>query len=145
MRPNHSVPADPSQLIVGQFVQVRLVDDTLRSRLKKWRSRISRTGACRTGKRAWVEIHDLVEIEVHNHTVITVPAPASPLMEQRQEPKTRVFKAKNRGSFTLNGLFTGEAKIIIKRNVHGHKNKVAKLVKVRGNRTGQLKVRLRDN
>jgi len=147
MRPNHSVPADPSQLIVGQFVQVRLVDDTPPFQAEEVEIENFKNGVhVELENEHGVEIHDLVEIEVHNHTVIAVPAPASPLDGATvRKPKTRVFKAKSHGKFTLNGLFTGEAKLIIKRNVHGHKNRVARLVKVRGNRTGQLKVRLLDN
>jgi hypothetical protein len=145
MHSENNVPADPSQLIVGQFVQARLVGSTPpfqadEVEIENFKNEVEVELENEHG----VEIHDLVEIEVHNHTLITLPA--SPLDGATvRKPKTRTFKAKSRGKFTLNGLFTGEAKIIIKRNVHGHNNRVARLVKVRGNRTGHLKVRLVDN
>jgi len=147
MHANGNVPADPSQLIVGQFVQVRLVDSTLpfvaeEVEIENFQNEVEVELENEHG----VEIRDLVEIEVHNHTTVTVPAPAAPLDGATvRKPKTRTFKTRSHGKFTLNGLFTGEAKIIIKRNVHGHKNSVARLVKVRGDRTKHLKVRLRDN
>jgi len=103
MRPNHSVPADPSQLIVGQFVQVRLVDDTPPFQAEEVEIENFKNGCMSNWKRAWGRDSRLVEIEVHNHTVIAVPAPASPLDGATvRKPKTRVFKAKSHGKFTLN-------------------------------------------
>jgi hypothetical protein len=146
MHPNHNVPADPSQMIVGQFVQVRLVGSTPpfvaeEVEIENFKNEIEVELENEHG----VEIHDLVKIEVHNHTLIT-PAAASPLDGATvRRSKTRDFKHKSHGKFTLRGLFTGEAKIIIEREVHGHHNRVGRVVKVRGDRTGHLKVRLRDN
>jgi hypothetical protein len=141
-----NVPADPSELIVGQFVQVRLVGSTPpfaaeEVEIENFKNEVEVEVENEHG----VEIHDLMEIEVHNHTLITVPAPASPLDGATvRKPRTRVFHTRSHGKFTLRGLFTGEAKIFIERHHKGHKTRVTRVVKVRGDRTGHLVVRLHN-
>jgi hypothetical protein len=150
---DHGNPADnnvdPSQLIVGQFVQVNLRDSSSplvakEVEIENFTNEVEVELEDEHG--VLIDDHgkDDIDIEVRNHTKAKVPAPASPLDGAMVTKKvTRKFHASSDGKFTLRGLFTGEAKIIIERHHGADDSRGARLVRINGDRTKHITVRLR--
>jgi len=142
-----NVPADPSQLIVGQFVQVKLAAGTPpfiadEVEIENFKNEVEVELEDEHG----VEIHDLsddIEIEVHNHTIARVPAHTSPTDGALVAKKrTRRFHTSSDGKFTLHGMFTGEAKIIVERHHGGKRTHGKRVARIKSDKHGHLRIRL---
>ena len=135
---------DPSQLIVGQFVQVRLAGETPPLLAEEVEiENFTNEVEVEIENEHGIEIHDRFEIEVHNHTLIRTLAAAAPLDgATARRSRTRTFKTRSHGNFTLHGLFSGEARIELRREHNGRQTRAVRVIRIRGDRTGHLRIRL---
>lgn len=150
---DHGNPADnnvdPSQLVVGMFVQVNLRDSNTplvakEVEIENFTNEVEVELEDEHGNLIDDHGHNDIDIEVRNHTKARVPSPASPLdgaMVTKQVH--RKFHLSSDGKFTMHGLFTGEARFIIERHHGADDSRGARLVKVNGDRTKHIRVRLR--
>lgn len=142
-----TVPADLSQLAVGQFVEVKLVSSTPplaahEVQIENFTNEIEVELLDDNG----VDFNDPlddVDIEVRDHVLVNVPAHASPLDGATvKRSKTRSYHSSSKGSFKLHGLFTGKAKLIIEREHDGQKSRATRLLRIRGDKNKHETVRL---
>ena len=143
-----TVPADFSQLVVGQFVKVKLdpaglpAFDAKEVEVENFTNEIEVELLDDNG----VDFNDPVDdvdIEVRDHVVVRVPAPAAPLdTAAAKRSVTRKYHTSSNGSFKLQGLFTGEAKLIIEREHDGKRTRATRVLRIKGDRIKHEIVRL---
>ena len=130
---------DPSQLAVGQFVEVKLASATApfsanEVDVKNFDNEIEVKLMDEDGDEVADDAED-VQIDVKE--VVKVKDAAGHVHK-----KVVKFHSTSSGSFTLRGLPSGKAKIFVKRDNGGHQGKAARLVTVKGNKTKHIRMHL---
>lgn len=144
-------PVDVSQLLVGQFVELTLdsstpplVANTLE--VKNFTNQIDVDVIDEDGNQ--VDDGDVNDVEVDVQVTAKVNAPPAPhsvraAVAPKRVKKVLKFNTTSNGSFTLYGLPTGRAKIVVTRIHNGHTSAAKRLVNVNSNRTKYLHIRLK--
>jgi hypothetical protein len=140
-------PVDPSQLIVGQFVEVKLASN--QAPLTATELEIKNFGNC-------VEVHvvdqngneiDDEDDDVQVVVSLTPTPPAagtSKASKSAKGKKTLTFTARSNGHTVLNGLPAGRAKLLITRIHGGHKSSAKSSTVVQPQQTTHVVARLKQ-
>lgn len=136
---------DVSQLMVGQIVDMTLVSNlpplaasTLE--VKNFTNEVDGQVNDENGNQVDDGAVDDVQVDVEETVVVTPPpAPGAP----RRVKKVLKFHTTTNGNFTLSGLPTGRAKIVVTRVHDGITTMRHRRVRVRGNIARTVRVRLR--
>jgi hypothetical protein len=139
----NTTPIDFTKLMVGQFVEMRLASNqpplsATEVRVLNFANQVEVEVDNRTGT-AVSDSSDDVSVQVSDTVVVQSPAAAGRTKRVR---KVLTFKMNSNGRFILAGLPTGSAKILVQRTASGATAVGRKSVKVKGNTTGRLRVRL---
>jgi hypothetical protein len=143
-------PIDLTTLAVGQFVKVRL-DQTKLPALVATVIDVQNTG---NQMEVEVEDQDGQEVDDGSDTMsVTVDQKATlPLQTTvhgvakiRHVHRVMHFQMKSHGSFKVNGLATGKAKILVTRNASGTTSKGKGAAAVRANQTNSVKLKLKPS
>ncbi len=144
-------PVDLSQLIVGQFVEMKLASSQLplaatEVEVKNFNNGVEIEPVDKNGDEVADEDDD-VEIEVTVTTTVAPNPPAGAASARNSKNTKKVFKfhARSNGHVILNGLPTGSAKIVVTRIHNGSKSKGKSSAKVQANTTQQLRVKLKPS
>jgi len=130
---------DPSELTVGQFVEVKLASATPpfsanEVDVKNFENEIEVKLLDEDGD----EVKDDAEnVEIDVKEIVKVKDDAG-----RVHKKVLEFHSTSNGSFKLHGLPTGKAKIVVKRDNGGNEGRATRVVKVKGNKTKHIRMRL---
>lgn len=139
---------DPSQLIVGQFVEVKLA--STQAPLVADEIEIKNFG-----NEVEIELVDADGNEIEDDeddvaidatvTALVSPTALSPGVKAAAKGGKKVLKfhARSNGSMILNGLPTGSAKIVVTRIHNGRKSTAKSSAKIFGQSTTRLRVRLK--
>jgi len=130
---------DPTQLAVGQFVEVKLASaihplSANEVDVKNFDNEIEVKLMDEDGDEVADDAED-VQIDVKE--VVKVKNAAGHVHK-----KIVRFHSTSNGSFSLRGLPTGKAKIVVKRDNGGNEGKATRVVKVKGNKTKHIGMRL---
>ena len=135
---------DPTQLIVGQFVNVELDEGQLPSfvakklEMKNFTNQVDVEVDDSNGNPI-DDVSDDISVAADDTTVVTTPAGTN------TKRKVVHLHTSAKGSFTLSGLPTGRAKVTVKRVVNGKSHKKTARVDVLGNSAAPVKIKLRTN
>jgi uncharacterized protein DUF5666 len=139
---------DPSQLIVGQFVEVKLASNqaplaATEIEIKNFGNEVEIELVDANGN----EIEDDDDDVAIDATVTALVGPTAPSpgvkAAAKGGKKVLKFHARSNGSMILNGLPTGSAKIVVTRIHNGRKSTAKSSAKILGQSTTRLSVRLK--
>jgi hypothetical protein len=146
---------DPSQLIVGQFAEVKLASSTpplvaTEIEVKNFTNQVEVEIEDNHGD----AINDVdddgnpvddISIDVIALTSVQRPAPAGAAIGtvRGRTRKQLHFHTSANGNFTLNGLPTGFAKVVVTRVQAGTTSVSRRIARVRGNEARRIRIRLR--
>lgn len=136
---------DLSQLMVGQFVEVKLAADTAplvatELEVKNFSNQVEIDLRDHHGQQINDDDDD-ISIDVVQSVAVQATTPAG--TSSGRTRKELHFHADSNGSTTLSGLPTGWAKVSVTRTQAGTTSTTRRLVRVRGDAARQLHIRLR--
>lgn len=141
-------PIDLSQLIVGQFVEMKLASNqpplvATELEVKNFNNAVDLELLDSKG----IEVNDDVGIDVSVTATIASNAPAGALSARTAKPATKVFKfhARSNGRIILHGLPTGSAKIVVTRLNGRAKSKATSSATILADTTQPLSVKLKPS
>src|SRR5262249_48136771 len=144
------MPIDLTTLAVGQFVKVKL-DPTKLPMLVATVIDVQNTG---NQMQVEVEDQDGQEIDDDADTMsVTVDQKATLPLQVTHHGVTKIrhvrrvmhFQMKTHGSFTVNGLAKGKAKIVVTRNASGKTSKGKGVAAVRPDQTNRVRLKLKPS
>jgi hypothetical protein len=143
---DEGTPIDLSQLIVGQFVKMKLASNqpplvATELEVKNFNNAVDLELLDSKG----IEVADDVVIDVTVTATIAPNAPAGALSARTAKAATKVLKfhARSNGRIILHGLPTGSAKIVVTRLLGRAKSKANSSTMVEHNTTQPLSVKLK--
>jgi hypothetical protein len=145
-------PIDLTQLIVGQFVEMKLASDqpplvATELEVKNFNNGVEIDPIDSNGNEVEDDVDD-VDIQVTVTATVTPPAaPAGTRSARTAKVPTKVFKfhAHSNGHIILNGLPTGTAKIVVTRLNGRAKSKATSSATIVTHTTQQLSVKLKKS
>lgn len=145
-RQGNNQPADVTQLMVGQFVELKLGSSqpplfATELEVKAFSNQVDVEVDDEDGNEVDDGDEDTVQVNVQE--LVKVKAKAGAMQAQAVKVKKVKFQTASNGSFTLRGLPKGVAKITVTRVKDGKISKATARVNVKANTKKYLKVRLR--
>jgi hypothetical protein len=144
-------PIDLTQLIVGQFVEMKLASNqpplvATELEVKNINNGVEIDLVDSKGNEVEDDDDD-VDIQVTVTATVAPNAPAGARSARTAKVPTKVFKfhARSNGRIILNGLPTGSAKIVVTRIHSGSKGTGKSSANIQANTTQQLRVKLRHS
>lgn len=139
-------PADAAQLMVGQFVELKLGSSqpplaAIELEVKAFGNQVDVEVDDEDGNEVDDGDEDTVQVNVQE--LVKVKTKAGAMQSQAKKLKKVKFQTASNGSFTLRGLPKGVAKITVTRVKDGKISKAKAVVNVKANTKKHLKVRLR--
>jgi hypothetical protein len=149
---DEGTPIDLTQLIVGQFVEMKLASNVpplvaTELEVKNFNNGVELDLVDSKGNEVEDDVDD-VDIQVTVTATVTPPAaPAGARSARTAKVPTKVFKfhARSNGRIILNGLPTGSAKIVVTRIHSGSKSTGKSSANIQANTTQQLRVKLKQS